>query len=76
MTVTDIIGIALAMRGMDPATDVMSGMEPSQGVYENETWYEECDLRAWREMMARVDQGLPPYEEGQADSTDGVAGSA
>ena len=76
MTVTDVIGIALAMRGMDPATDVMSGMEPSQGVYENETWYEECDLRAWREMMTRVDQGLPPYEEGQADSTDGVAGSA
>ena len=75
MKTDDAISLAAAMLGMDPKTDISSGMEPTEGAYFDDTWYEMCDETAWKKMMKRVDDGLAPYEEGQVDSTDGVAGT-
>lgn len=67
MDVQSIIGLAMQFIGMDPETDIYTGMEPTTAKYINETWYELCDTTAWRKMMRRVDQGLPPTEEGDVD---------
>ena len=43
-------------------------MEPTTARYINSTWYELCDTAAWQKMMRRVDQGLPPTEEGDVSA--------
>lgn len=71
MDVQSIVALASQFQGMDVANDIYSGMEPTTSLYQNSTWYEICDVDAWRTMMMRVDQGLPPTEDG--DVTDGTA---
>lgn len=67
LDVQSIISLAMQFIGMDPENDIYTGMEPTTAKYINETWYELCDTTAWRKMMRRVDQGLPPTEEGDVD---------
>src|SRR5699024_10044647 len=55
LEITDIIGIAQAMQGLDPATDIYSGMEPTTSEYIGGIWYEINDTEAWKTMMERVD---------------------
>lgn len=72
LEITDIIGIAQAMQGLDPATDMYSAMEPTTSEYINDTWYEINNTQEWKAMMARVDQGLPPTEEAVVDELSGT----
>lgn len=67
MDVKTIVSIALQFIGMDTENGFYMGMEPTTAKYINNTWYELCDTTAWRKMMRRVDQGLPPTEEGDVD---------
>lgn len=73
--ITDIVGLAQLMKGLDPSTDIYSAMEPTTSAYVNGGWYEYTDESAWREMMERVDQGLPPTEEDIVDATGTVLAS-
>lgn len=68
MDVQTIVSLAMQFIGMDTEKDFYMGMEPTTAKYINDTWYELCDTTAWRKMMQRVDQGLPPTEEGDVDA--------
>lgn len=71
-SLTDILSLANSFRGFDLDTDLMSGMEPTNSKYVNDTWYEICDTAAWQEMMVRVNQGLSPYSDASQDPTGGI----
>lgn len=73
MDVQSIVSLALQFVGMDFENDIYTGMEPTTALYTNATWFEICDETAWRKMMSRVDQGLPPTEDGDADPLVGSA---
>lgn len=60
------------MRGLDPEKDIYTAMEPTTSAYINGGWYEYLDAKAWKTMMSRVDQGLPPTEEDEIDETSGT----
>ena len=70
--VSEIVGLAQNMRGMDTATDIYTAMEPTTSEYKNNTWYEHLDKAAWQKMMQRVDQGLSPTEEDEVDAATGT----
>ncbi len=72
LDVTEIIGIAQSMRGLDTENDIYSAMEPTTSAYIDDVWYEITDEEAWAEMMSRVDQGLPPTEEDVVDEASGT----
>ena len=80
LSVTDIVGLAQAMKGMDTSSDLYTGTMPTTSQYINDLWYEVIDDEEWWAMMDRVDQGLPPTEETEVDETTGQlmsnAGSA
>ena len=69
--VEDIISIATQMRGMDVENDIYSAMNPTVSQMIDGIYYEICDTTAWKEMMDRVDQGLPPYEDEDRNKNDG-----
>jgi LCP family protein required for cell wall assembly len=77
LSVPTILDLASQMRTLNVETDLLTGMEPTDGVLADGAWYEVCLVDQWRKMMMRVHQGLPPYdeEEGEQDSTSGVAGT-
>ncbi len=68
MDVQFLATLATQFIGMDPENDIYMGMEPTTSRYINDTWYELCETTAWRKMMRRVNQGLPPTEEGDVDA--------
>lgn len=72
LEITDIIGLAQALQGLDPATDIYSAMEPTTSEYINDIWYEINNVDEWKTMMSRVDQGLPPTEEAVVDEQSGT----
>ena len=76
LSIPDILDLATQMRTLNVETDIMTGMEPTDGVLTQGAWYEACLTDQWRTMRRRVHQGLPPYDEesGEQDSTTGVAG--
>ncbi len=69
--VEDIISIATQMRGMDVENDIYSAMNPTVSQMIDGIYYEICDTTAWKEMMDRVNQGLPPYEDEDRNKNDG-----
>lgn len=77
MSLAYILELATQMQSLNVDTDIMTGMEPTEGKQIDGTWYEICQIPEWQKMMQRVNQGLPPYdaESGEKDSTTGVAGS-
>lgn len=72
LSISDILSLANSFRSFDIENDLMSGMEPTNSKYVNETWYEICDTTAWQKMMVRVNQGLSPYSDSSQDPTGGV----
>lgn len=72
LEITDIVGLAQSMQGLDSATDIYSGMEPTTSAYIDNIWYEINNTEAWKKMMERVDQGLPPTEEDIVDEGSGT----
>lgn len=75
MDLGTILSLAAQMKDLDIDNNFYSGQEPTISTYYDELWYEVCDTEAWREMMRRVDAGLPPYESEEQDFTAGIAGS-
>lgn len=71
MSVTDIVSVANNMRGIDTENNIWSAMNPTISAYENEVYIEYSDNEAWRKMMTRVDDGLPPYEDEKRNVNDG-----
>ena len=67
LEISDIIGLAQTMQGLDPATDIYSAMEPTTSKYINDVWYEINNVDEWKKMMTRVNQGLPPTDEDIVD---------
>ena len=67
--INDIIGIAQALRGLDMSSDMYTAMQPTTSVYEDGMWYNTCDELEWKEMLDRVNQGLPPTETDVVDAT-------
>lgn len=70
--VQSIISLATQLRDINLDTDVYSGMEPTTSLYTHDTWYEICDIPAWRTMMERVNQGLSPFSSEDQDETAGI----
>ena len=66
-----IVSIATEMHGMDVEEDMYSAMNPTTPAYVDDVWYEYCNLAAWREMMGRVDAGLPPYADEKRNANTG-----
>lgn len=75
MDLSYILSLASSFTGMNIDEDIYSGQCPTTSEYVNDIWYELCNTTAWRQIMRRVDQGLPPYEDASQDFTAGVAGS-
>lgn len=75
MDVSSIAGLATRFLGMDVDKDIYSGQCPTISQLRDEVWYEFCDTARWKEIMGRVDKGLPPYTDTDQDFTSGVAGS-
>lgn len=73
MDVSSILNLAMQMKDLNVDEDIMTGMEPTDGALVNGTWYEICLVDKWRKMMMRVDQGLPPLDENEQDTTAGIA---
>ncbi len=73
LTSQTIMSLAWQMKDLNTATDIYTGMDPTISKYTHNTWYEICDVPAWKEMMKRVNQGLPPYANDKQDTTKGVA---
>lgn len=73
LTIPEILSLANQMRGLDFSENVYSGVEPTISEFDDEVWYELCDVSAWQRMMDRVDAGLPPYEDDGDDYTVGVS---
>lgn len=72
LEITDIVGLAQTMQGLDPSTDIYSAMEPTTSEYINDIWYEINNVSEWKTMMSRVDQGLPPTDEDVVDEMSGT----
>ena len=70
--VTDIIGLAQNMQGLDPSTDIYSAMEPTTSKYIDGVWYEVNNTEEWKAMMKRVDAGLSPTEGNVVDQVSGT----
>ena len=67
--INDIIGIAQALRGLDMSSDMYTAMQPTTSLYEDGMWYNTSDEPEWKEMLDRVNQGLPPTETDVVDAT-------
>lgn len=71
-SVSSILGFANTFKDINIEEDVYSAMEPTVPLYENDIWWAILDEEPWREMMKRVDAGLPPTEEALIDPDTGV----
>ncbi len=75
-SVTNILGLAQSMMGIDVDKNVYSAAVPTESVYENDVWYEKLKKTEWEKMIGRVKQGLSPTEETQVDSVSGTVMSS
>lgn len=73
---TDIIGIAQAMRGIDMTSDIYTAMQPTYSVYEDGMWFDKTYEDEWATMMKRVREGLSPTEDDVVDATGTVMASS
>ena len=69
--VEEIVSIATQMQGMDTENDIYSAMNPTVSQLIDGIYYEICNTEEWQDMMSRVDQGLPPYEDEDRNKNDG-----
>lgn len=71
-SVSSILGFATTFKNINVEEDIYSAMEPTTPLYEDDIWWAILDEEPWREMMRRVDAGLPPTEENLVDPNTGV----
>lgn len=76
LEINDIIGIAQALRGLDMSSDMYTAMQPTTALYENSLWYNVSNEPEWEDMLARVDEGLPPTETDEVDASGTVMATA
>ena len=72
LELTDIIGLAQAMKGLDAATDIYTAAAPTTSQYVDDIWWDILDEQEWKAMMRRVKDGLPPTEETLVDHATGT----
>ena len=72
MSVTDILALANNMRGMDMGADFYTAVNPTVSQMIDGIWWEVMNDAAWREMISRIDQGLPPVAEDRVDEETGM----
>lgn len=72
LDVSDIIGLAQAMRGMDTSTDFYTAMDPVTNKLIGDGWYTYSNEEEWKAMMKRMDEGLPPSEDAIIDEKTGT----
>lgn len=72
LNITDIVGLAQLMRGIDPAADIYTAMEPTVSEYVDDVWYERLDEEAWQKMISRMDEGLAPVDKNEVDDATGT----
>ncbi|NPD31845.1 LCP family protein [Eggerthellaceae bacterium zg-997] len=70
--VTDIVGLAQVMRGLDPETDIYTAMEPVTSRFENGGWYTYTKKAEWKDMIARMNAGEPPALATEVDERTGT----
>ena len=71
MNLGDIITLAQSLRGIDVEKNVYSIMEPTIATQINGGWYEYVNEPAWKAIMTRVDDGLPPVENEDVYANEG-----
>lgn len=72
LTMPDILSLGQVLIGMDPSKSMYTATAPTESAYIGDGWYEILDETAWKTMMKRVDQGLPPTEEIEIDEQSGT----
>lgn len=72
LELTDIIGLAQVMKGLDPDTSIYTASVPTTSQYIDGGWYEIVNKAEWTEMMKRVDAGEPPLEGAVVDEATGT----
>lgn len=72
LDVASIVGIAQSMRGIDATEDIYTAVAPTTSEYKNGGWYEILDKTAWKDMMRRMDEGLPPVAADEVDLSTGT----
>ncbi len=72
LDVAAIIAIAQSMRGLDSEEDIYTAVAPTTSEYKNGGWYEILDTTAWKDMIRRLEAGLPPVATDEVDLSTGV----
>ncbi len=60
LTLDQVAGLALAMRGIDVESDIYSTMNPTEPALIDGLWYEISQDEYWHEIMQQVDAGERP----------------
>ncbi len=72
LDVAAIVGIAQGMRGIDASEDIYTAVAPTTSEYKNGGWYEILDQTAWKDMIKRMEAGLPPVATDEVDLSTGT----
>ncbi len=72
LAVTDIIGLAQIMRGLNSETDMYTASMPTRSEYVNGGWYEVVKKDEWNMMVQRLKEGKPPAESSVIDEVTGT----
>lgn len=72
LEVSDIVGLAQAMQGLDTSTNMYTGMQPTETEWVDGVCYEKTVDSEWKAMMKRVNAGLAPTEGDIVDSASGT----
>lgn len=72
LSLTDIIGIAQIMSGLDSTTDIYTAQAPTTSRYVEGISVDTINTEAWNKMMRRLKEGLTPTEEAQVDELTGT----
>ena len=76
LALTDIIGYAQVMRGIDANNDIYTVTAPTGSLYIDDLWYEYMYKAEWVDMMTRINDGLPPTESSEVDETGTILSNA
>lgn len=72
LDVAAIVGIAQSMRGLDAGEDIYTAVAPTTSEYKSGVWYEILDQAEWKDMIRRMDAGLPPVANDEVDLSTGT----
>ncbi|MBQ6454478.1 MAG: LCP family protein [Eggerthellaceae bacterium] len=76
ISLSDIVGYAQVMRGIDASNDIYTVTAPTGSLYVDGIWYEYMYKDEWVNMMTRINDGLPPTETSETDETGTVLSNA